>query len=226
MLLTLINRKWHNEDTYSLMFKRDKNIDFKPGQFFTMRVPVNEKIESRAYSISSSPTEKGFFMFTIKKEGLVSNRLSEIKKNENLEVKGPFGLFTLDEKHKNIVFIAGGTGIAPFRSMVKFILDKNLDTKIKLFYSVRKEEDILFRDEFYRLVKTNKNFNFIPMTTRDENFKGYKGRISDRLLRNNINNFEDNLFYLCGPKGFVDFVNELLKKSNVNPAKIKIEKWG
>lgn len=222
MFFTLIDRKWHNEEHYDLKFRKPENFDFKPGQYLTVRFNYNGEVLPRAFSISSSPTED-HIMFTIKKEGRVSGKLGEIDIGSEIEARGPFGLFNLDENFKSVVFIAGGTGIAPFRSMVKYILDKDLDINIKLFYSARTEKDLLFKDEFEKI--NSEKFSFVPAVTRDENFKGFKGRIDLNFLKENINNF-NSLFYICGPQGFVDYIKWILNKLNIDEKMIKVEKWG
>ena len=223
MNLKIKEKKWHNEEIYSLKFEKPPNFNSKPGQFMTISIEVDGKIEKRAYSFSSSPTED-FLMFTIKKEKKVSKKLSELEEGDKLEAKGPFGIFTLDESPNNINFIAGGTGITPFRCMAKYIVDKHLSKKARLFYSARTENDLIFKDEFYTL-SNNGNFKFFPTATRDENFKGRKGRIDEQFLKENIVSFSDGIFYVCGPQQFVDAIVEILKKLGANK-NIKVDKWG
>ena len=232
MQLTLREKTWHTDDIYSLKFEKPKDFDFKPGQFLNLTINVNDKPEKRAYSISSSPTES-FIMFTIKREDYpeeqekraksVSTGLSKLEPGDIINARGPFGIFILEE-NSNLVFIAGGTGVTPFRCMSKYILDNNIKANITLFYSARAEKDFLFYEEFNKL--NNENIKFIPTATRDENFKGNKGRIDKNLLKNNIKNFTENTYYICVPKLFVEAVENILLKSNVDKKKIKVDKWG
>ena len=230
--LRLKEKIWHTSEIYTLKFEKPKDLDFKPGQFINLAVQVNGKQEKRAYSISSSPTEE-LLMFTIKREDYpeepekraksVSTGLSKLEPGDQIEAKGPFGVFILEE-NPNLVFIAGGTGITPFRCMSKYILDKKINANIILFYSARAEKDFLFYEEFNNL--RNENLKFIPTATRDENFKGNKGRIDENLLKNNIKNFNENTYYICGPKLFVEAVEKILIKYNIEKKKIKVDKWG
>lgn len=224
MDLKIKGKKWNNEEIYSLKLEKPQNFDFKPGQFMTISVELDGKTERRAYSFSSSPTED-FLMFTIKREKRVSKKLSELKKGDKLEAKGPFGLFMLDENSNNINFIAGGTGVTPFRCMAKYIADKQLRKKVRLFYSARTENDLIFKDEF-KTLENNGSFKFFPTATRDENFKGHKGRIDEQFLKENIGSFGDGAFYVCGPQQFVDTIVKILKKLGANNKNIKVDKWG
>jgi len=226
MFLTLKDKTWHNEEIYSLKFERPENFGFKPGQFLTVNLELDGKMEKRAYSFSSSPTEKEYLMFTIKKEKKVSKKLSEMESGDKLEARGPFGIFILDENFNDITFIAGGTGVTPFRCMIKYVADNKLNKNIKLLYSARTEKDLIFNEEFQKIENTNPNFRFIPTTTRDETFKGKKGRIDEKFLKDNVQNLNEEIFYICGPTAFVEAIKEALLKLNVENKKIKIDKWG
>ena len=236
MELKLLEKTWLTKEIYNLKFQRPETFDFKPGQFLNINIEVNGNIERRAYSISSSPTEKTYIMLTIKredysdlsvkKEKSVSIKLSQLNQGDLIEAKGPFGIFTLDEKYDTFYFIAGGTGITPFRSISKYILDKKLDKQITLIYSCRTEGDILFNKELTKLSQENKNFKFIPTTTRDENYKGHKGRINDQFLKEHVKEIKDGIFYICGPKLFVEAVAQIILNIGVEKSRIKIEKWG
>ena len=232
MQLTLKEKIWHTNEIYTLKFEKPKDLNFKPGQYLNLTVKINGNPEKRAYSISSSPSEE-FLMFTIKREDYleepekraksVSTGLSKLEPGDKINARGPFGIFILEE-NQNLVFIAGGTGITPFRCMSKYILDNKIKANITLFYSARAEKDFLFYEEFNKL--KNDNLKFIPTATRDENFKGNKGRIDENLLKNNIKNFNENTYYICGPRLFVESVESILLKSNVEKKKIKVDKWG
>ena len=226
MELVLEEKKWHNDEIYSLKFIRPTDFSFKPGQFMTVFLDVDGKTEKRGYSFSSSPPEKDFLMFTIKKEKFVSKKLSEFETGDKLEVKGPFGIFFLDESSDNIVMIAGGTGITPFRAMSKYIFDKGLQIKATLFFSARTKNDLIFREEFEYMSKNKKNFRFFPTTTRDDNFEGHKGKIDEKFLKDGIDNFGSSLFYICGPKTFVEIIAQILLKLKVEKSRIKVDKWG
>src|SRR5205807_5794603 len=119
----------------------------RPVQFLTFDWLLDGQKLARCYSISSSPTQTGFVEITVKKqpEGCVSAFLNERAPNGlTVEASGPSGRFCFDERqHKSIVLFAGGSGITPIISMLRYIDDLCLDTQATLFYSVRAQRDII-----------------------------------------------------------------------------------
>ena len=227
MLLKIIKIIEETLDTKTLRFSLDKNkFEFLPGQFIMLEAKVNGKIERRAYSISSSPTEKNFIEITVKKveNGKVSNYVHSLKEGASLEIKGPYGHFTLDEKAKDIVLIAAGCGVAPFMSMAKYIINKKLDINVKLIYSEKTPEYVICKKEFEDLQKYN-NFRYVLTLTRfnEASWKGLKGRVNADLIKKNST--KDSIFYISGSVQMVDGIMELLKEINIHKEKIKIEKY-
>lgn len=214
------------KETYDTKtFRFEKHIDFKPGQFIMITVPIDDKEIKRSYSISSSPL-KPYIDITIKKahNGFISKKfVDEVKVNDEFQIEGPFGHFTYSEEMaNNLLLISAGSGITPLRSILQYALEKNPDAKMTLLYSVKTEKDIIFEDELNELNK-KENFTFIPTITRDENWQNHKGRIDKEFLKENINN---ELFYICGPPGFVNSMSDLLQELGVEKNKIKTERFG
>ena len=115
----------------------EANIFFYPGQFFMVRFEDN-KVFRRAYSISSSPTQKGFMEITMDLVGEFTTKLFKSKVGDNLIFKGPYGRFYFTEEMKNnLVLIGGGLGITPLRSIIRYCTDKKLSNKINFIYSAR-----------------------------------------------------------------------------------------
>ncbi len=205
-------------------------VAFKPGQFFNLFLFNPDKtFDARSYSVASSPT-KYWYDFTIKfvPGGRFSEKIAKIKEGERVEVMGPFGRMYYDEtKGDNIVLIAGGVGVTPLASMARYISDKKLETKIALFYTVRKEEDLLFKKEFEELAKTNKNFRFIPTITREaaEGWPGEKGRINTEMIKKHVKSAASATYFLCGSTDMVKGIAEMLEKMGVPKEKIEFEDW-
>jgi len=233
--LKVIETKLETHDTKSIKLDiKGIDIQYKSGQYLIMTFPElvdQEKSNLRAFTISSSPTERDFIMVTTKLTGSkFKEKLNHLKIGDKINVKLPFGRFTLDEDYSShIVMIAGGIGITPFRSHIKYATDKNLPLKITLLYSNKAPEEIIFYSEFEQLMKFNLHLKVIHTITRPEESKqkwgGKIGRIDEKIIKEFATDFGNTLFYTCGPPAMVDGVIALLKEMNAKPENIKIEKF-
>ncbi|MEK6808745.1 MAG: xylene monooxygenase, partial [Nanoarchaeota archaeon] len=137
--------------------------------------------------------------------------------------------FIFNERiNQDLILVAGGTGIAPFRSYIKYIIDKKLSNKVILFYSSKTPEDIIYYNEFKRLEKNHQNLKCVFTVTRHESssWEGFTGRIDENMLKKYVMNLSDKIFYSCGPASLVNDFVAILKSNNVKDEQIKTEKWG
>jgi len=210
------------------------DYDFKTGQFITIYLPADPKTK-RAYSLSSCELDRGFFEITIKKMGNFGAKMNEIAQdNMKLMIIPPVGKFTLPEDpKKDIICVAGGSGITPFRGFVRFCNVKRPETKITILYSVRVPEDIIFRDEFQKL-GSNPNFKFHVTCTRATPEKGFTGvwdgrhgRVDADYIRQHIRDQANTVFYACGPNELVEFAEKLVvEEMKIPKEQMRTEKWG
>ena len=210
---------------------KDADIDFYPGQFFMVSFPDNSEIKTaRAYSISSSPAEKAHLEIALNKVGPFTAKMFAINPGDMLKFKGPYGKFFFSEEIKNeIILIAGGTGITPLIGIARYCSDKNIQNKIKLFYSVKSPQEIIFHDEIKKLRQKNSNFEyFITITKAEANhaWDGGRGRIAPQLLKENIENIHDCTYFLCGSKEFVASIISMLESLGAKREQIKTDVWG
>ena len=123
--------------------------------------------------------------------------------------------------------LSGGIGITPLRSMIKYSSDKKLDIPVTLFYSNRTPEEIAFREDFSTIEKENTNFKIVNTITNKEDSKeewqGLTGFIDEKMIKENSQNLDTSIFYICGPPKMVDAMVNLLKTMNIDSARIKIE---
>ena len=134
--LPLIEAKQETPDVKSIKLGLRERIDYKPGQYMTVELDVDdpENGNSRPLSIASSPTEN-FLLFSTKiSQTLFKQKLNSLKAGDKVKLKGPMGIFTLKEDAKEIVLLGGGIGITPFRDMIKYSADEKLPIKITLLY--------------------------------------------------------------------------------------------
>jgi len=206
-----------------------EKVEFLAGQYFSIRVA--EKI-NRAYSTSSAPHEKTLqFIVDITPNGPGSFFMKNILVGDEFEVLGAFGFFTLEntkamDNDDELVFVATGTGIAPFRSMIlDLIHNKKLKKKISLYFGLRHEEHAYYFDEFKELDSMTENFTFIPVLSRpNELWKGAKGYCQDILIQEPVNH--NSRVYICGRTENVKSIAESLLEHGYNQEKIFFEKYG
>lgn len=228
--ITRIIEEAQNVKTYRLTPINGEKIDFLPGQFVFLYVKIGKEKLKRAYSIASSPLKKKYIDLTIKRTlgGKVTPHiLDSVKIGDFFEISNPQGKFNYSEDNgNNITLIAGGTGIVPFISILRYCTEKKLDTNITLFYSAKNEELILYRKELEKLEKINTNLKIIYTLTQTKNgWKGHRGRIDKEFITQNINVLESNMFYLCGPLGLIRDTANTLISLGVDRKKIKRDVW-
>ncbi len=207
-------------------FRLGTYFPYKAGQAISLLIPGDPK--KRYYSLSSSPTEKDHIDITIKadREQTLYGSLFSLKKGAQVEIAGPMGSFTLPERLQGpYYFLAGGSGVTPFRAMIKFILDTQLATEMWLFHSVKTPDDLIFKDQFLAWSQ-NPTFRFVPTFTRSTelDIEGETGRIGEVLLRKHLKMLEGT-FWLCGPKEFVTDMEHTLVRLGVPTTRIRRENW-
>ncbi|MEM4337034.1 MAG: FAD-dependent oxidoreductase [Candidatus Woesearchaeota archaeon] len=208
-----------SEDVKSFWIKLEEDFAFTPGQFVIVSLPDLEK--KGAFSIGSSPTEhKNKILITVKKVGLLTGKLHEAKLGDIINIIGPLGDFTFKEQNNDLVLIAGGCGIVPFRSIIHYVLDKKLKNKVVLLYSARTEKDIIYRYEWEKL--KNKNIKIVITLTRQQ-WEGRTGRIDKQLIEDSARNLKNPEFFVCGPQQLVEEISEKIKQAGYN--RIRIDKW-
>ncbi len=206
-----IIQRTYNVKSFRLDVK-SKGPDFKAGQF--LEVTLKDKPGLKRYlSISSSPTEKCHLEFTKKiTESEFSQALNNLKAGDAVIVKYPFGNFTLRGAPK-IAFLSGGIGITPIRSISKYVVDKNLGTDIILLYANRSIRDIAFREDFDFMQKEYPKLRVVHVLCEPAvGFKCTPGLINARVIKNEIPDYSERKFYLCGPPGMVEAMQGILTK--------------
>jgi len=220
-----IEQNTRNTKVYTLELEED--FKFVSGQFIKLKIP--EVDLTRAYSISSPGGKTREINLTIKiyEDGNFTKEIDKLENGNSLIIEGPYGNFTLDENtDKNLIFIAGGSGISSLYGMIKSALNNNCKNQIKLLYSSRKSEEIIYKKEIEELEKKYENFEFLfNITGEDSNWKGHRGRLTKKELDDHIEN-KNSLIYICGPLNFVNMIVEKLKNLGVNEENIKTERYG
>jgi len=218
--------------TFRLVPKDNYLPPFLAGQYIALFLEIGGIRTSRPYSISSQPNQTGYYDITVRRveNGLVSNYLlDEVKRGDTLVSSGPAGNFYFNPLiHKKVmVCIAGGSGITPFMSMVREIIECGLDRIVYLFYGNKTTEDVIFGSEFDRLAARFDNIHYIPVVEEPSGgYGGACGFISRDLMQEVLENNEDKSFFICGPQGLYDFCLPQVEDMGVPKRKIKQEMYG
>ncbi len=186
-------------------------LDFKAGQFLLVRLGDDPQLK-KYLSISSSPTEKYYLEFTKKlTESNFSKTLDNLKAGDEVFIQYPFGKFILDESFPKIAFLSGGIGITPIRSICKYVVDKNIGNDIVLVYSNRSAKDVVFKEDFDALMKSYPALRVAHVLSEAQaGFICTVGRINAGVIKNEIPDYQQRKFYLCGPPQMVEAMRLLL----------------
>jgi CDP-4-dehydro-6-deoxyglucose reductase len=191
-----------------------------------MNEVINNKKITRAYSIASAPSETNRFELCLNlvHEGLLSPRLFEMKPGETVEIRPPLGMFVLRNPPRDVVLIATGTGIAPFRSMLKAGLSETSQA-FTLVFGVRHESHLVYCEEFEEMAGKFQHFRFLPTLSRPtESWSGRTGHVQAHL-QEAIGERRDVDVFLCGLKLMVDDVRNMLKEMGFDRKQILFEKY-
>ncbi len=218
-------------DTLEFVLQRPQGFDFQAGQNISLKLSrllyEDDRRGRRILSLASAPHEQDLVLATRLtgsgfKKTLVDGPLQKV------ELGGPRGKLLRDESGP-AVFIAGGIGITPFKSMVLDALHRGLAQPMTLLYSNRTLADAAYHKLFAELGQCEGRFTYVPTVTRDDDaeWKGERRRIDASFIRDYVPDFNAVTFYLCGPPAMVDAVVEILKNENVSQQRILSESfWG
>ncbi len=214
-------------DVKSFRFPRPPLFDYKPGQFMFVKIRIGKEKVQKPFSISSSPTEKSFIEFTKKlTDHEFSHALEAFKVGNWMGIDGPYGKFTFEGEYQKIAMLSGGVGITPLRSICRYCTDTLLDTEITLLYGNRTERDIVFRKELKEMQKQNDRLRVVLTVDKaSEDWNGYTGMIDAEMIREAIQDYDERVFYICGPPGMVKAMEELLHSIGIPQASIKKENF-
>ena len=221
MQTEVIGIKHFADDNFIIRLKRPKELNFKAGQFLMLYA----KDKCKPFSIASPPSEKSID-FLIKKhdDGAVTPYLIKLKKGDKVKITGPYGSFGIKKNAAEIVFIAVGCGVAPFRAMAGDYLEKNPEKKVTFVFGFR--NDFFFENEFKELGKKHKNFKLYAFCSKPKPiWKGLTGHVTEHL-KNIIINPEQKIVYLCGMSEMIEETKKILvEQIGFKDNQIHIEEW-
>lgn len=224
-----------SHNVYTLKFQPSKGtapLQYLPGQFhfITLHREDFQPVEEHPFTISSSPSQKDIISSTIKFSGDFTSTIHQTKPGHKVLIDGAYGRFsyTLFPEENKLVFIAGGIGITPFRSMLYHMRDTRSDKAVRLIYANRTQKDIVFFEELAELEKEDlPNLKVTHILSKpDENWTGQTGKLSgERIKQLCENDFYNLSFYICGPPGMTDKLALELRHSGIHYSQIHLEKF-
>lgn len=234
-IVTKIVNETSTTKRFTIQIPEVERFDFIPGQFVTLDLPIHEKKNKRwrSYSISSWPNgsnEIELVIVLLEGGAGTTYLFNEIHVGSELIMRGPQGVFTLDEPiERDLFFVCTGTGIAPFRSMVHHIKNNNIaHQNIYLIFGTRHIADCLYKQELEDLQKDLSGFFYIPTFSREnENTdpirKGYVHEVYEEIVRKNN---RAAYFYLCGWKNMIDEAKQRIVALGYDKKDIHLELYG
>jgi benzoate/toluate 1,2-dioxygenase reductase subunit len=199
-------------------------ITFLPGQYVNVRVPGTD--QRRSYSFSSPPgADTLSFLVRDIPPGLMSSFLREkAEPGTAMEFVGPAGSFYLRDVRRPLLFLAGGTGLAPFLSMLGRIAETGSEHPVHLVYGVTHDEDLVGVDRLEELAARIPGFTFTTCVAAEGSAHPRKGYVMAHIEPQHLNGGEVDV-YLCGPPPMVDAVRAWLGEQGVTPANFYYEKF-
>ncbi len=208
-------------------------FNYLPGQFVTVTVVPKGVPIKRSYTIASSPTHRDYCEITVKHEeqGTVSHYMDTMfHEGELIQLTGPSGKFTFTESEAtSLVLIAGGVGVTPLMSVIRYLTDRSWKGDIYFFYACKNETSIIFREEIEYLQKRYPNLHvFIVLSKQEGKLKeGYlKGHITKEIITEHVPDIASRRIHICGPTSLNDAVKQMLIELKVPKENIRLELFG
>jgi benzoate/toluate 1,2-dioxygenase reductase subunit len=204
--------------------ERPAGFGFLPGQYINVQVPGTTV--QRSYSFSSAPGDAVLsFLVRDIPAGLMSSWLrDEASPGAILDIAGPAGAFYLRDVRRRMLFLAGGTGLAPFLSMLGRLAETGSPHPVHMVYGVTNDADLVEIEALDGLARRIDNFTFDTCVTAPDSAHARKGYVTDHLTPDSLHGGDVDI-YLCGPPPMVDAVSLWLRQRNVTPVNFYYEKF-
>ncbi len=229
--VTVLEIKDLTYDIKQVILKLDEpaSIKFKAGQYLQFKIPETE--EFRAYSIASAPSHDDQLELLVRfvPQGLCSTYIHEaLDLNDKIVVNGPFGDFYLrEDSTRDIICIGGGCGMAPIRSILLHLAEKNMPRKVVYFFGARSKKDLFFTEFLFGLQAKYPNFKYVPVLSEPkprDNWEGETGFVTQAVERH-VADGSAGEAYLCGPEPMIDASIKVLTKKGVKEIYIYYDKF-
>lgn len=210
-----------------------EEVNFKAGQYVQIKAPKYGKGTEevyRAYSIASSPSDKGMIQLIIRRvpHGICTTYIFDhLKEGDILELNGPYGDFYLQNTDREMICVAGGSGLAPIKSILHTLADNNIERKATFFFGCVEKKDLYYVDEMKEFEKKLSDFRYVPALSapkEGDDWSGETGLITEVVDRY-ITDGSEMEAYLCGSPGMIDACIEVLKRKGIPEERIYYDKF-
>ena len=210
--------------THGVEVEKPKDFHFQPTQFTFLQLDAPEGLDLRPMSLATSPTRPHLEYGVRVADSAYKQAFTALRPGDAVVVQGPLGQYILDPT-RPAVLLAGGIGITPLKGMAEFAADSKLTIPVRLIYSNRSVEEIVYRDELKVLESSNPMFRVFHTLTRPapSSWAGKTGRVGAKLLFEATDSLDRPIYYLCGAPGFVEACCESLEVFGVSEADIRVE---
>ncbi len=232
LILTLKEKTKIANNTFDFVFKPNRRLKFKPGQYLEWTLG-HERMDNRGmrryFTIASSPTEDKLTMGVkfYDKPSSYKQALVALNLEDTLVASQLAGEFVLPkDKNKKLVFIAGGIGVTPFRSMIKYLIDKNEKRDIIIFYSNNTVNEIAYKDIFdqaYEKLGIRTIYCLSDSNSMSTGWEGECGFVNNEMITKYAPDFKNRMFYISGPRSMILSFQETLKNAGVPKNHIKTD---
>lgn len=217
----------HDIHMIKLKLQEPATIPYSSGQFFEFAIPGLD--DTRAYSVANKYQDSQIVEFHIKRvpEGKGSNYMCDLTAGEVVSGSGPYGTMQLRNRDKDVIFVAGGSGMAPIKSLVEELFSESFEKEAYFFYGARGKKDLYLVDEWLELEKQHPNFHFILALSQPDDFDewdGEAGFIADVISRK-LENMSNMDAYLCGPPIMIETSCDALAKGGVKGTDISYDEF-
>ncbi len=202
---------------------------YQPGQYAAIGLRDRARpTVMRCFSVTTSPTNQQVLQFSMRIKGKFTSALERLKPGDKVVVRGPFGGFVFVPMiHQDVVLMAGGIGVAPFISMLRYAQDLNLPNKMHLIYSCRDQSEMAFKDELQSIARKNPNIR-VTFIMGDGNVTGLSNQAlsgyADAQNLSTLNlNYLSQTFFVCGPPPYMNAVIALLHKNGASEGQVLSE---
>jgi ferredoxin-NADP reductase len=221
------------ERTLLVLFDlQGEEVDFRPGQYFwveLLNAPYDDERGVRRHiTVVTSPTERGILgLCTRLRDSAFKRSLQALPEGSEVDVEQPKGEFVLpEETDRPYVFVAGGIGITPFRSMLRYINDQGLSHRVTLVYSNRNRAGAPFLDELGELERSNPNLSVVLTMTQDPGWEGETRHVDESMLRDQLDEELDSYtYFVAGPPAMAESVGEMLRSADVPEEQVRVGKF-